>query len=144
MADLPRLGDTRVSTGRTITAADILAWAGLVHDFTPLHVDAEYMKQTPFGRPVAHGYITLNLSIGLMFPSLARWYSPTGRDESLGWTDVRFLAPVHAGDTLSCRRTVTDVDDSGTHVQLVEMINQDGVVVMSGSERLADHRPRLD
>jgi monoamine oxidase len=133
----------RLSTGRTITEADIIAWAGLVHDFTRVHVDAEYMKQTPFAQPIAHGYITMNLSIGLMFPSLARWYSPTGQDESRGWTDVRFLAPVHVGDTLSCRRTVTDVDDHGTYVHLVEMINQDDVVVMSGSERLSSHRPGL-
>ena len=44
------------------------------------------------------------------------------------------LAPVFAGDTLRCRRTVTATDSSSvTH--LVEVLNQEAVVV-SGTERL--------
>jgi acyl dehydratase len=43
MRDQQMLGETRESQGRTITDADVLTWAGLVQDFTQLHVDAEYM-----------------------------------------------------------------------------------------------------
>jgi acyl dehydratase len=136
MRDQQMVGETRESQGRTITDADVLTWAGLVQDFTQLHVDAEYMKKTPFGRPIAHGYIAMNLSIGLMFPNLAEWYAPAGLDESVGWSDVRFLAPVHVGDTLTCRRTVIAVDSEQGIVHLVEVFNQHGIVVMSGSERM--------
>ncbi|QIZ37996.1 MaoC family dehydratase [Saccharopolyspora sp. ASAGF58] len=137
MADpLPSVSETVTTHGRTVTDADLLAWAGLVHDFTRLHVDAEYMKDTPFGRPIAHGYIAMNLSVGLMFPEFASWYSPDGQDRALGWANVRFVAPVHVGDTLSCCRTVTAVsDDEIAH--RVEVLNQDGTVVMTGTERLA-------
>ena len=136
MPESPRVGDTVVSQGRTITEADIVNWAGLVHDFTTLHVDAETMKDSFFGRPVAHGYIALNLAVGLMFPGLADWYAPDRKELSTGWTDVRFLAPVHARDTLRCRRTVLEVGrDSVQH--RVEMVNQDGIVVVSGIEQLA-------
>ena len=127
-------GDFRETQGRTISDADLVTWAGLVHDFTRLHFDAEYMKETPFGRPIAHGYIAMNLSVGLMFPEHAAWYAPDGADRTLGWSNVRFLAPVHVGDTLRCRRTVTRVDTAEVGYD-VEIVNQHGTVVMSGTER---------
>lgn len=131
-----RVGDTVVSQGRTVTEADIVNWAGLVHDFTTLHVDAETMSQSFFGRPVAHGYIALNFAVGLMFPGLADWYAPSREELSTGWHDVRFLAPVHSGDTLRCRRTVLEVGPESIQHR-VEMVNQDGTVVVSGIEQLA-------
>lgn len=137
MTDHPsEVGTTRTTSGRTITDTDLHVWAGLVHDFTRLHFDAEHMKDDPFGRPIAHGYIAMNLSVGLMFPTLADWYSPNGADNSLGWADVRFLAPVYVGDTLTCRRTITEVAETEMRHR-VEVLNQDEVVVMSGEERLA-------
>ena len=130
-----RTGDTRETQGRTITDADLVTWAGLVHDFTRLHFDAEYMKETPFGRPIAHGYIAMNLAVGLMFPAHAEWYAPDGDDRTLGWTNVQFLAPVHVGDTLTCRRTVTEVSADEV-VYHVEIFNQHQTVAMSGTERV--------
>jgi acyl dehydratase len=131
-----RPDDQVVSQGRTVTEADILLWAGLVHDFTPLHVDAESMRESFFGRPVAHGYIALNLAIGLMFPGLADWYAPGRAVLTTGWREVRFLGPVHAGDTLRCRRTVRAVTAEGAE-HLVEVVNQTDDVVVSGVEILA-------
>jgi acyl dehydratase len=138
-ASAPRhwvLGDQVVSQGRTVTESDLRVWAGLVHDFTPLHVDHQTMEESFFGRPVAHGYIALNLAVGLMFPGLADWYAPDHAVLTIGWADVRFLAPVHPGDTLRCRRTVRAVG-SDTAEHLVEMVNQDDTVVVSGIEILA-------
>lgn len=128
----PVVGESRESIGRTITDADLVTWGGLVHDFTRLHFDQEHMKSTPFGQPIAHGYIALNLSIGLMFPELAHWYAPHGADVARRWSDVRFVAPVFVGDTLRCRRTVTAVTESDVHY-LVEVIKGDQVAV-SGTE----------
>lgn len=141
MNSLPvSIGDVRETHGRTITDADLLTWAGLVHDFTRLHFDAEYMRTTPFGGPIAHGYIALNLSIGMFFPTHADWYCPTGCDASLAWEEVRFLAPVRVGDTISCRRTITAIEERAvTH--FVEVLNQDGTVVMSGHESVGSGSP---
>lgn len=132
----PRVGVEVVSQARTVTETDIRVWAGLVHDYTTLHVDAETMKDSFFGRPVAHGYIALNLAIGLMFPGHADWYAPGRAERTTGWRDVRFLAPVHAGDTLRCRRTVVSGGPDGVEHR-VEVLNQDDTVVVSGLERLA-------
>jgi acyl dehydratase len=133
------IGARRLSQGRTITEADIRVWAGLVFDFTSLHVDAEMMRESDFGQPIAHGYIAMNLSVGLFFPEHSGWYSPTDSTRTSHWEQVRFLAPVFAQDTLRCSRTVVDVDPGEPPcfvTYLVEVINQHDTVVMSGREHV--------
>jgi len=56
------IGSSRVSSGRTITEADIVLHAGQTGDFYPHHMDAEWCKTQAFGARVAHG--TLILSVG--------------------------------------------------------------------------------
>jgi 3-hydroxybutyryl-CoA dehydratase len=138
------VGDYRISQSRTITESDIRTWAGLVFDFTSLHVDSDLMRASMFGQPIAHGYIAMNLSVGLFFPEHARWYAPDEHMRTSGWRDVRFTAPVFADDTLHCRRTVEAVDAGEPPAwvrHLVEVVNQDGVVVMSGHETLTNQPP---
>lgn len=133
-------GDSRDSQGRTITEADIVAWSGLVHDFTTLHVDAETARTLYFGERIAHGSIALSLAVGLFFPLHAAWYTADDTLESVGWIEVRFTSPVKIGDTLRCTRTVTDVrnDDDGSRVveHRVEVTNQRTETVLSGRETL--------
>ena len=129
------VGEFRESTGRTVASADLMTWAGLVHDFTRLHVDQVHMAESPFGRPIAHGYVALNWAIGLMFPDHADWYAADRQDRARRWVDVRFVAPVFVGDTLTCRRTVSKVDASEVRFA-VEVRKQDGTVVVSGTEVL--------
>jgi acyl dehydratase len=134
------VGEQRVSQSRTITDADIRTWAGLVFDFTRLHVDAELMRDSRFGRPIAHGYIAMNLSIGLFFPEHSGWYAPDERTRTTAWEQVRFVAPVFAQDTLHCRRTIVEADAAEPQAwvkHLVEVINQEGTVVMTGYETLS-------
>lgn len=136
MSDSINVGDFRESTGRTVVSADLATWAGLVHDFTRLHIDKEHMSTTPFGQPIAHGYVALNWAVGLMFPDNADWYAPDGQDRVRRWSDVRFLAPVFVGDTLTCRRTVRELGDNEVHFA-VEVKKQDGTIVVSGTEVLS-------
>lgn len=134
MSDIT-IGDQRTSQGRTVTEADLLVWGGLVHDFTPLHFDAQLMGESFFGRTIAHGYIAMNFSIGLFFPAHRTWISPGKATRSTGWDEVRFHHPVRPGDTLRCRRTIIAVDgDRVSH--RVEVLNQSGETVMSGTEHL--------
>ncbi|HEX4504752.1 MAG TPA: MaoC/PaaZ C-terminal domain-containing protein [Alphaproteobacteria bacterium] len=55
-----------LSPGRTISEADINLFAGLVGDFTPIHVDANYAGKTAFGGRIAHGTLTMSTAIGLL------------------------------------------------------------------------------
>jgi acyl dehydratase len=138
------VGDTRQSQGRTISEADILAWAGLVHDFTTLHVDAQTAATLFFGERIAHGSIALSLSVGLFFPTEADWYSAHNTLRSTGWTAVRFTNPVKIGDTIRCSRTVIDVvHENGrvtTIAHQVEVTNQRGELVLTGRETLSVDR----
>ena len=94
---------------RTVTQDDIDAFARLTGDHQWIHVDVERSRrESPFGRPVAHGFLTLSL-----LPSLA----PPMRVElegvlsqiNYGADGLRFLAPVPAGSRLHARSRITDV-----------------------------------
>jgi acyl dehydratase len=47
------------SPGRTITEADLVAFAGLTGDYSELHTSDVYAKNSQFGRRVAHGMLGL-------------------------------------------------------------------------------------
>src|SRR5207302_9485604 len=60
------VGETIVSPGRTIEAADITALAALTGDFYPLHVDEQWERDTRFGGRIAHGPPTFSIAVGLV------------------------------------------------------------------------------
>jgi len=59
------VGTETVTDSRTVTEADVFAFAGLSGDYNPLHVDAEFAKSTPFGERIAHGLLGLAIASGL-------------------------------------------------------------------------------
>ena len=103
-------------------------------DPQPFHVDPEAARQSVFGGLIASGWHTgamwMRLYVGAMLDTAASQGSP-------GVEDLRWLAPVRPGDTLSGRLTVVDVrpserrSDRGTVRIRGEMVNQDGVTVMT-------------
>ena len=58
--DDAREGDECVSPTYHVTEARIYAYAELSGDFTPVHIDEDYAKTTPFGTRVAHGLFGLS------------------------------------------------------------------------------------
>ena len=60
------VGDVITTARRTISEADVVAFAGLSGDFNPLHTDEEFMKTTPFGSRIAHGLLTVSVATGLI------------------------------------------------------------------------------
>ena len=60
------IGKAIVTRGRTIGEGDIHTFAGLVGDFTPLHVDEDFSSRTEFGGRIAHGPLTMSAAIGLL------------------------------------------------------------------------------
>ena len=57
------IGDRYESQGRTVTEADVVAFAGLSGDFNPLHTNAEFGKTTPFGERIAHGMLIMAIVV---------------------------------------------------------------------------------
>ncbi|WP_284270548.1 MaoC/PaaZ C-terminal domain-containing protein [Mesorhizobium huakuii] len=128
------IGSSRLTSGRTITETDFVVHAGHTGDFFPHHMDAEYMKATPFGQRIAHGTLVFSVGIGLT----ASIINPVAF--SYGYDRLRFIKPVFIGDTIRTRTTITAKEDdpkrpgSGRVVERCEVINQRGEVVLA-----ADH-----
>lgn len=128
------VGERWVSPRRTITEADVAAFAGLAGDFNPLHVDEVFAASGAFGRRVAHGTLVLAVATGL------RQQMPIFRGSMralLEFRSWRFRRPVFFGDTVAVVTTVleareTSNPDQGVVVQGVEVVNQDGEVVQEG------------
>jgi acyl dehydratase len=127
-------GTSWVSPRRTITEADVSAFAGLSGDFNPLHVDQVFAEAGAFGRRIAHGILVLGVASGL------RQQMPIFRGSVRALLELRswkFLAPVFFGDTVAVVTTVesareTKRPDQGVVVQRVDVVNQDGETVQSG------------
>jgi monoamine oxidase len=128
------IGSTRKTTGRTITETDFVVHAGHTGDFFPHHMDAEFMKTTPFGQRIAHGTLVFSIGVGLT----ASVINPVAF--SYGYDRLRFIRPVFINDTLHSATTITAKEDdpkrpgSGRVVERLEVINQHGQVVLA-----ADH-----
>jgi acyl dehydratase len=128
------LGDEYESPARTISEADIVAFAGLTGDYGPMHADDVYCRQTLAGRRAAHGLLGLGVVEGL----LIRVPPGEGRGiASLSWL-WRFRAPVVAGDTVRARWAITwkrrsrSRPDRGIVEESVRLENQRGEVVQEG------------
>ena len=121
---------------RTVTESEIVAFAR-EWDPQPFHTDPEAAKGSVFGGLIASGWHTgsmwMRMYVDTMLGSAARG--------SPGIEELRWLAPVRPGDTLSGRLTVLEArpsatkPDRGTIRIRGEMVNQDGVTVMSMTSR---------
>ncbi len=131
--DMP-VGTSWVSPRRTVSEADVVAFAGVSGDFNPLHVDEVFAAESAFGRRVAHGTLVLAIASGL------RQQMPIFRGSLRALLEFRswkFLAPVFFGDTIVAITTVTEARETkrpeqGIVVQRVDVVNQDGDTVQSG------------
>jgi monoamine oxidase len=125
------IGETRETTGRTITEADLVLHAGQTGDFYPHHMDAEFARSTPFGQRIAHGTLVFSVGIGLTAGEI----NPAAF--SYGYDRLRFIKPVFIGDTLRSRVTIAAKEEDpkrpglGRVVEKVEVLNQRGEVVLA-------------
>ena len=125
------VGDRWETRARTITEADIVNFACMTGDLDPLHVDHEFAKSTPFGKPIAHGLMGLAWVAGLgcnspavntaAFLSIERW---------------EFHRPAHVGDTVRAINEVAELAPKGRRygqvVWLRKLVNQNDEVIQSG------------
>jgi 3-hydroxybutyryl-CoA dehydratase len=85
----------RASFTKTVTESDVTTFAGLIGDFNPIHVDAEYARKSRFGQRVAHGMFTgglISAVLGNKLPGPGAIYLSQ---------QIEFLAPVFIGDTIT-------------------------------------------
>jgi acyl dehydratase len=96
-------GDRLVTPSRTMTEADIAAFAALTGDYNPIHTDEEFARDTAFGGRIAHGLLTLSVMVGLV----SRLGVLDGTIMAFTGIDrLKFREPVRAGDTIHGELTV--------------------------------------
>ena len=128
------------SPGRTITDADVVAFAGLTGDYSELHTSDVYAKSSQFGRRVAHGMLGLAFAHGLMWPRTGELREAA--IAFLGISDWKFVAPIFLGDTIFVNYEIAELRDSRSKptqaiaVFDVAIVNQDGATVQRGRKAL--------
>lgn len=126
------VGQEWESSGRTVTEADVVNFAGVSGDFNPIHMDHEYAKTTPFRRPIAHGLLVFSIGSGLGVNC------PPMR--TIAFMQVRewnFREPTFIGDTIRLRSKVLEktLRGRGRRGEIVwyrGVINQEGKIVQEG------------
>ena len=123
---------------RLVTERDIQLFAAVSGDVNPAHVDALYAKTSHFHEIIAHGMLggsLISTVLGTQFPGPGTIY--------LGQT-LKFLKPVHIGDTLTVTVKVTSLDTATRRVRLeTTCIDQDGDVVIAGEAQVMAPTERL-
>ena len=88
-----------------------------------IHVDVERARrESPFKRPIAHGYLTLSL-LGSLSIEVGVVPSDAGAGFNYGLDKVRFLAPVPAGARVRLRVSLDSVEDKSDGQMLIRTKN---------------------
>ena len=128
------------SAARTISEADIVAFAGLSGDYNPLHIDEEFAKTTVHGSRIAHGLLVLSILSGLS-TRVPLMLALSSTMIGLAGLECRWKQSTKIGDTLHVKLTVmelkpTSKPDKGIVVLSREAVNQHGETVMESIWKL--------
>jgi 3-hydroxybutyryl-CoA dehydratase len=122
-----KIGDS-AQISKTITEADIELFAKATGDFNPVHLDQAYAEKTPFKGRIAHGLLSVGLFsavLGNILPGHGTIYLSQ---------EVKFLAPVKIGDTITARVEVMELTPEKNRVKFrTSCLNQDGKIVVEGA-----------
>jgi acyl dehydratase len=86
----------RHANGRTITEADNVLFCAITMNTQPLHLNADFAAQSPFGQRIVNGLLTMSLAVGLTVPELTEGTIVA----NLGYARIVHPNPMFHGDTL--------------------------------------------
>ncbi|MDF2763335.1 MAG: (R)-hydratase [Rhodospirillales bacterium] len=114
------------SYARTVTEADVILFAGVSGDQNPVHLNQEFAEGTRFKGRIAHGMLTasfISTVLGNKLPGPGCIYVSQ---------NLKFKAPVRAGDTVHTRVVVLEVDQAKSRVRLETVCRVGDVTVIEG------------
>jgi 3-hydroxybutyryl-CoA dehydratase len=121
-----QIGDT-AEFSKTITEYDVYAYAGITGDFNPVHINEEFAKESMFKGRIVHGMLTasfISTVLGTKLPAENTIYLSQ---------NVKFLAPVKFGDTITAKVEVIEKRDDKHIIKLrTTVVNQRGEMVVDG------------
>jgi 3-hydroxybutyryl-CoA dehydratase len=116
-----------VTFTKTFTEEDVRRFIEITGDVNPLHVDEAFAAQTKFGKRVLHGMLTasiLSTMVGMLLPGTGAIY----RSQT-----IRFLKPVHVGETVTAHFVVRSIDRQRHRLEIESWIeNAKGERVLDG------------
>src|SRR3984893_14674046 len=128
-----RVGDVfKHQPSRTVTETDNMLFSTLTMNVQPLHLDAEFSKNTEFGQRLVNSIFTLGLVVGLSVGELTLG-TTVG---NLGFEKTEFPKPVFIGDTITAETEIIEVRESKSRPQwgIVQFehrgVNQRGEIVV--------------
>jgi 3-hydroxybutyryl-CoA dehydratase len=121
-----RIGDS-AQISKTIAEADIELFARATGDFNPVHLDSAYAEKTMFKGRIAHGLLSVGFFstiLGNILPGHGTIYLSQ---------EVKFLAPVRIGDTITAKVDVLELIPEKNRAKFrTSCTNQDGKLVVDG------------
>ncbi|MFC1833346.1 MaoC family dehydratase [Thermodesulfobacteriota bacterium] len=121
-----KVGDS-AEHAKTVSESDIYLYAGVTGDVNPAHLNEEYAKKTFFKARIAHGM----LSAGFISAALAN--KLPGPGTIYLEQNLRFLAPVYIGDTVTARLEIIELVVEKNRVRMkTTCTNQDGKAILDG------------
>ncbi|HSV29502.1 MAG TPA: MaoC family dehydratase [Candidatus Omnitrophota bacterium] len=118
------------SFAKTVTEADIAAFAGVSGDFNPVHINEEFAKDTMFKGRIAHGMLSaafISTVFGMKMPGPGCIYVSQ---------QLKFKAPVRIGDTVTAKVEVTATTPEKKFVTFKTTCSVAGKVVVDGEATL--------
>ena len=111
---------------RTVSEADVIAFADLTGDHNPIHLDEDYAKGTMFKTRIAHGAFVASFLSGIMGTQLP---GPGAIFRSL---NLNYRGPVRLGDTVLARVEIEEVNVAKNLVKLKVSCAVNGLKVVRG------------
>ena len=99
-----------------ITQERVQQFAEATGDFQWIHIDVERAKSGPFGRPIAHGYLTLSLG-PMLYPTVVR-IDGFSMGVNYGANKIRFPSPVPVGSRVRLGVKLLEVEEIANGVQM--------------------------
>jgi len=113
------------AVAKTLSQEKIDRYARASGDFNPIHVDAAFAAQTPFGGTIAHGMLLLAYLSEMLTAAFGQAWLSGGR------LKVRFKGAARPGDVVTARGRVERAKDE-RRVCSVECLNQQHRVLITG------------
>ncbi|MBI2236760.1 MAG: MaoC family dehydratase [Magnetospirillum sp.] len=116
--------------GKTVTEADIVAFAGISGDFNPVHINEEFAKDTLFKGRIAHGMLSaafISTVFGTKLPGPGCIYVSQM---------LKFKAPVRIGDTVTAKVELTALVPEKKFAAFRTTCSVAGKIVMDGEATL--------
>ncbi|MDM8515360.1 MaoC family dehydratase [Desulfobacterales bacterium HSG16] len=129
--DQLKVGDS-AQFAKTVSESDVYMYAGITGDFNPAHINEAYAEKTFFKTRIAHGMLTAGFISAILANQLP------GPGTIYVKQELKFLAPVRIGDTVTAKVEIIALDTEKNRAKLKTTCeNQEGTQILDGEAMIS-------